>query len=83
MPPTDATDPLAAVQTAFASLSVREETRVQALTHLRRWFTESSFAPYQPMIRALIAAYSCRYRAASLGRPRQSAMRASASQSIA
>lgn len=55
MPPTDATDPLAAVQTAFASLSVREETRVQALTHLRRWFTESSFAPYQPMIRALIA----------------------------
>lgn len=52
----DLTDPLAAVQTAFASLPVREETRQQALAHLQRWLTEPSFEPYQPMIRAMIAA---------------------------
>ncbi len=40
----------------FSTLAVREETRAEALRHLRRWLTEPAFGPYQPMIQAIIAA---------------------------
>lgn len=49
-------DLLSAAQSGFSALAVREETRQEALAHLRRWLTEASFSPYQPMIRALVAA---------------------------
>ena len=51
---TDVSAILSTVETAFATLAVRPEVKLQALTHLRRWLTEPTFAAYQPMITTLV-----------------------------
>ena len=44
------------VTAGFSGLVVREEVKASALGHLRRWLSSPEFAPYQPLIQALIAA---------------------------